>query len=113
MKQAKLGSFEILLKDGTVVSVESLDGFPLWSRIVLTQMTSQDIGVLIQLYRSRGDGMEIVGAMDYAYRNLRDRGLLEHDTGAMSTASKVWLSESGIELSRMLLHQKQVKTAVD
>ncbi|NEP15465.1 MAG: hypothetical protein F6J97_01020 [Leptolyngbya sp. SIO4C1] len=101
-KQAKFGELEVVLKDGTVLPVNEIGNLPTWARILLSQLNTRQIGVLIQLAQSQ-EKENIVPGLRETYKDLRSRGLLEHDAEFMSTSKQVWLSKTGLELSILLL----------
>ena len=101
-KQAKFGDLEVVLQDGTVFSVKDMDCLPPWGRVVLSQLSSRDIGVLIQLSHTEGKEVLVSGLRE-AYLNLRARGLLKHDAPSLYKSKYVWLSKTGYELSALLL----------
>lgn len=101
-KQAKIGDFEVTLRDGTIIPVQETPLLPLWGRILLSKLNSEEIGVLIELSQHR-EGTAAIDAMKNTYSSLFARGLLERDAESMRESRKVCLSNTGFELAEQLL----------
>ena len=109
-KQAKFGDFEIMLKDGAVIPINDVSHLPVWSRVLLSQLTSKEVGILAQLSQNE-HGSDIIVSMKDVYRDLRAKGLLEHDAKSIANSKRIWLSKTGNELARLLLVNPKSKSS--
>lgn len=98
---AKLGRFEISLRDGTTLGVEDLASAPSWIKVSLPNFTSFDISNLIEVSKHE-DGLNIVDPLRHSYRQLRNAGLVRHDEDTLGNSERVWVTRTGTEICNWL-----------
>ena len=100
-KQAKLGDLEVQIDNQKINLTERLEKSAVKTRILLDGLDSDHVGWLLTIHRH--GRYEPPAAIKEKLRQLRNRGLLLHDSPSMQDAKLVWLSPLGEELVVNLL----------
>ncbi|MCK9386427.1 MAG: hypothetical protein M0Q15_17595 [Nevskia sp.] len=99
--EAKLGALEIRTEKRITELAIRLDRTPVWVNAVLSQLSSEEVGLLLSVTRQRTYTPS--AATKKHLRSLRDRGLIEHDKSTLEDSSVVWSTSLGQELTNALL----------
>ena len=99
-KQAKMGSFEVSVREPFELS-EAFDEHPRWVKILLQRLTPDQIGLLLQV--ARVEEYRIVDGVRDHLRALRARGLITHNAPAMTDSTVAGLTQLGHELVTQLI----------
>ena len=96
--QAKFGSLELTLTELTD-KVEKVERAT-WVSIMLSQLSAEEVGLLVDVAKTKEYSPP--DAVKGQLRKLRAKGLIKHDEPLLADSSRVWLTEAGVELARML-----------
>ena len=107
-KTAKVGDFELTIEQKLKDYSRLLSQQAEWIRIILSEMTAEQISLLLAIYRA---GRYEARSKD-ALRALRARGLLHHNALTMKASTEVWLSDLGKEVASHLLQPKSQQDAL-
>lgn len=101
-RTAKVGDFEFTIEQKLKDYSRLLGQQAKWIRIILSEMTAEQISLLLAIYRAERHEARDKDAL----RALRARGLLHHNAPTMGASTEVWLSELGKEVASHLLQPK-------
>lgn len=99
---AKVGDFEFTIEQKLKDYSRLLSKQAEWIRIILSEMTAEQISLLLAIYRAE----RYEARNKDTLRALRARALLHHNAPTMSASTEVWLSELGKEVASHLLEPK-------
>ena len=103
---AKVGDVEFTVEQTLKDYSRLLDQQAEWMRVILSDLTSEQISLLIAVYKA---GRYEARDKD-SLRALRARGLLFHNAPSMTASTEVWLSELGKEIVASLLQASESKS---
>ena len=96
-KQAKFKDFEINLTEPfRQVILDCIPPDKQWAKAIVSDFTPAHIALLIAI--NKAGIFKCAAAIKGGLRDLRDKGLLDHDNDSISNADTVWLTELGKEL---------------
>jgi hypothetical protein len=96
-KQAKFKDFEINLADPfRQVIIDCIPPDKLWAKAIVSDFTSAHIALLIAI--NKAGTFRVAEPIKSGLRDLRDKGLLDHNNDSIKNADTVWLTELGKEL---------------
>ena len=96
-KQAKFKDFEINLTDPfRQIILDCVPPDKQWAKAIVSDFTSAHIALLIAI--NKAGTFKCAEAIKSGLRDLRDKGLLDHNNDSMAKADIVWLTELGKEL---------------
>jgi hypothetical protein len=93
--RARLGSLELTLTELTD-KVEKAT----WVSIMLSQLSTEEVGLLVDVSKTKEYSPP--GAVKDQLRRLRAKGLIKHDKPLLADSTRVWLTEAGMQLARVL-----------
>lgn len=101
---AKLGEVELSVHQKYKDYSALLQNQAEWIRIILSDLTSEQISLLLAIYHSgRYEARE-----KNQLRALRARGLLLHNAPTLGDSNEVWLSELGKDLASSLIPENEM-----
>lgn len=100
-RHAKLGQFEISLRDGSPLDASVFLTAPPWVKVALPTLTSSEVGLLVELSMREG-GFAVTDALKRQLRNLRNAGLLDHNKETLEESTEVSLTQAGSEIAAWL-----------
>ena len=107
-RTAKVGDFEFTIEQKLKDYSRLLGQQAEWIRIILSEMTTEQISLLLAIYRAERHEARDKDAL----RALRARGLLHHNAPTMNASTEVWLSELGKEVASHLLQPKSQQDVI-
>ncbi len=102
-RQAKLGDLEIEINDRKINLTEGIEKTADHLRILLDGLDGDHVGWLLTIHKQGRYEAPAATAIKDRLRQLRNRGLLFHDTASLQDARFVWLTPLGEELVSALL----------
>jgi DNA integrity scanning protein DisA with diadenylate cyclase activity len=100
-KIAKVGDLELTVEQKEKDFSKTLKQQDEWVRVVLADLTSEQIGMLIVI--SKTGVYKIKAREKDSLRILRAHGLVFHNAPTMTESTEVWLSEFGKEIAERLV----------
>ena len=102
-KQAKFGNLEVNLKDNPLKQtvLDNLSIEKEWIRVIVSDLTPTHISLLLAINK--------VGRFQFNYqmintlRDLRDKGLIQHNDVTIAGSNTVWLTEIGNEVVNIII----------
>ncbi len=109
-KIAKVGDLELTVEQNNKNYSELLTQQEEWVRVIISELTSEQIGTLIAIHKSGKTNARDKNLL----RILRGRGLLLHNAPSMAESTEVWLSELGNEIaSRLTKKEDTIQNKVE
>jgi hypothetical protein len=97
-KQAKFRNFEFQLTDiNKQVIMDCIEPDKKWAKAIISDLNATHIALLLAIHKE--GSLKCSDQIKNNLRDLRDKGLLEHDKDSIKNSDIVWLSDLGNELA--------------
>lgn len=96
-QQAKIGNFELSVGNTFKKTIlENINSDKDWVKSIISDLTPTHLGILLAI--NKANELKCHGSIKNTLRDLRDKGLINHNKNSITKADKVWLSDTGKEL---------------
>jgi hypothetical protein len=100
-RQARIGEVEISIHDPLKQAIiESIEMDKGWAKAIFAELGSSHIGLLLAI--SKAGKFKCQDNIKNSLRDLRAKGLLEHNKPSLTDSDTVWLTEFGTELVQLI-----------
>lgn len=101
-RQAKFGEFELEIGRDDIENSIINHIYPQsdWVKAIISELDSDHLGLILTIEKA-GKYSHLGGIKD-KLRDLRSKGLLNHDKETMKDSREVWLTELGLEVARII-----------
>ena len=107
-KIAKVGDVELTVEQKGKNYSELLTKQDEWVRVIISELTSEQIGTLIAIHKSGKANAQDKNLL----RILRSHGFLLHNAPSMAESTEVWLSKLGNEIASRLTKEEVAQNNV-
>jgi|GEM_PF-6904477 len=102
-KQAKLGNLEVNLRDDPLKQAisENLGIDKAWAKAIISDLTPTHIGLLLAI--NKAGHFQCSNQIKNTLRDLRAKGLLQHNAETIADSDTVWLTDIGNDLVNIIM----------
>ncbi|RYU96046.1 hypothetical protein [Emticicia agri] len=100
-RQARIGEVEFNIHDPLKQAIiENIEIDKSWAKAIFAELSSSHIGLLLAI--SKAGKFKCQNNIKNTLRDLRAKGLLEHNKPSMTDSDTVWLTDFGTELVQII-----------